>query len=64
MDESEGGEHAEMEEQDDGSPVGIASAADVFMVHTDEVIEYYNTVLPQSKDIDVYEGAVFEKIRY
>ena len=34
------------------------------MVHTDEVIEYYNAVLPQSKDIDVYEGAVFGKIRY
>ena len=54
----------ETEMRDAESPADAAVASGVYMVHTDEVIEYINTVLPQSEGINVYEGAIFEKMRY
>ena len=54
----------ETETQDAESPANAAVASGVYMVYTDEVIEYINTVLPQSEGINVYEGAIFEKMRY
>lgn len=54
----------ETETQDAEIPANAAVASGVYMVYTDEVIEYINTVLPQSEGINVYEGAIFEKMRY
>jgi hypothetical protein len=54
----------ETETQDAESPADAAVASGVYMVYTDEVIEYINTVLPQSEEINVYKGAIFEKMRY
>lgn len=40
----------EISEQNAESP---AAASGAYMVHTDEVIVYFNAVLPQPKDADV-----------
>jgi len=53
MDENELGDETEMEEISEQNAESPAAASGAYMVHTDEVIEYFNAVLPQPKDADV-----------
>eukprot|EP00435_Cladocopium_sp_Y103_P060028 s240_g21.t1 len=60
--EDEAGMEESSEHPTDAEPAAATSG--VYMVHTDEVIEYFDAVLPNFEDTNVSDKALQEKMRY